>query len=95
MEFVPIAVFAALILKGVDFINAIRFSDWEKVGTQAGAWVVGIAVAFLLSGTTFGADITLGDYVLGDLAAADLLVVGLMGSSLASVGHDTIKAIRV
>lgn len=94
MEFVPIAVFAALLWKLNDFFNAANERHWNDVRKQAVAWVSGVIAAFLVAQTQFAEGVEVWNTTLADLNSVELLLVGLMATSLASVGHDTVRAIE-
>lgn len=95
MDFVPIAVFTTLIVKIVDVLNGVKEKRWDDVYKQATAWFAGIVTTFLFAQTQFASAIEVWEGTLADLGTPELLVVGLAVTSLASVVHDTIKAIRV
>ena len=95
MDFVPLVVAAALVAVLIDVVRSLRAGDWNGVITPLASWAVGIAVALLLAGSDFAADVKIGDtgYTLDNVNTYTLVLFGFAFGSLASKGVDVIKAI--
>lgn len=94
MEFVPLLVVGSLILALVNTYKMALAGQWAKVGVQAVSWAVGIALAFLLSGTDWAQSILIGSgedaLPLGDLGWQSLILVGVALAAVANVAYDAL-----
>lgn len=86
-----LALMGTLVWKLLDFAKYFRAKDWNGVFTQAAAWGAGVAVVFLGSATDF-ATVHINDMALGDLNYASKILLGMLATSLLSVGYDFKKA---
>lgn len=93
MEVWPTVMLGALVWKFVDFLKYLRAADWNGVGTQIVAWVAGVGAVFLVAQTEFAHGIDVGGRALSVLPGWDLLVLGLMATSLLSAAYDVKKSI--
>lgn len=91
MDFVPIAVAAALVWKIVSFTKFLSAGDRPKIVTQLVTWGAGIGVAFLLAASDFGSGIEVVGLALGELNAASVILFGVALGSTAAVGYDSLS----
>lgn len=93
MEFVPVLVLGALVLKFTDFLKLVHAKDWNAVITQLVAWGSGVAGAALIAQTDFAGAVPIGEFTLATLNGWSLIVAGLSLASTASVGYDVKRAL--
>jgi hypothetical protein len=93
MEFVPILALGTLVFMLVVFLKNLTAKDWGAVVTQLIAWGAGIAGVFLMAETSFAGGISIGDQSLADLSFWSKVLIGLLATSLLSVGNEFKKAI--
>ena len=93
MEFVPVLVLGALVLKFTDFLKLVSAKDWNAVTTQLTAWGSGIVGVLLVAQTDFASAVPVGEDTLATLNGWSLIVAGLSLASTASVGYDVKRAI--
>lgn len=91
MEFVPIAVAAALVWKIVSFVKFLMSGDKNKAVTQLVTWAAGIGVAFLLAASDFASSVDVGDHTLGNLNGASVILFGVALGSVAAAAYDTLS----
>ena len=93
MEFVPVVVLGALVLKFTDLLKLLSAKDWRAAITQLTAWASGVAGVALVAQTDFASAVPVGDFTLATLNGWSLIVAGLSLASTASVGYDVKRAI--
>ena len=93
MEFVPVVVLAALVLKFTDWLKLVSAKDWNAVITQLTAWAAGVGGVALVAQTDFASAVPVGDFTLATLNGWSLIVAGLSLASTASVGYDFKRAL--
>jgi hypothetical protein len=93
MEFVPILALGTLVFMLVVFLKNLTAKQWGSVVTQLVAWGAGIGGIFLMAETTFASGISIGDQNLADLPFWSKVLVGLLATSVLSVGNEFKKAI--
>ena len=93
MEFVPVLVLGALVLKFTDFLKLVRAKDVSGTLTQLSAWGSGILGVTLFAHSDFAAGIPVGESTLAALNGWSLVLVGLSIASTAGVGYDFKRAL--
>ncbi|GAA4607357.1 hypothetical protein GCM10023107_81050 [Actinoplanes octamycinicus] len=93
MEFVPVLALGTLVFTLVLFLKNLSARQWGSVVTQLIAWAAGIGGVFLMASTSFAAGITIGDQSLDALSVWSKVLIGLLATSLLSVGNEFKKAI--
>lgn len=93
MEFIPLVQMAVLVFAIINFLKAVRASDWNSALTQLTVWAAGVLVIFLVAQTDFADGIAIGDQALSVLNGWSLLFIGLTIASLASFGTEIKKAL--
>lgn len=88
MEFIPVAIMAALIAKLVDFGKALSNRDGNAAVTQLVAWAAGVLTVILFARSDFANGITYGGVVLENMNLWSQIIVGMAVSSVASVAND-------
>lgn len=91
--FVPMAVFAAMVLKLTDLLKFAKNRDVNGVATIALAWVAGFVVALLFAQSAWAKGIVFGDQTLAGLNLASLVIIGFAASSVGGVLFDFKKAL--
>lgn len=91
MEFVPIAVAAALVWKIVSFVKFLMSGDKNKAVTQLVTWAAGIGVAFLLAASDFAEGVDVGSHSLGNLNPASVVLFGVALGSVAAAAYDSLS----
>lgn len=92
MEFAPLVAAAALVLKILDFIKALKNGDANVIVTQLGVWIAGVVVIFLLGSTDFASGVEVASYTLDDLNPWSLIFLGLTVGSTGSLIFDFKKS---
>lgn len=85
---------SALVYAAMNFLKYLRAQDWSAVVTQAGSWVVGIAVVSLMAHSDFAAGVKIGGRPLDRLDGSTLVLLGVSFiGSIASAGYDLKRAV--
>lgn len=92
MEFAPLVAAAALVLKVLDFVKALKNQDSNAIVTQLGVWIAGVGVIFLLGSTDFASGVEVAGYTLDSLNAWSLVFLGLTVGSTGSLIFDFKKS---
>lgn len=92
-EFVPMLALLALVKKLVDFSKYVTNKDLNGALTQIWSWLVGIAVVWVFSETSWADQIVVGGVSLAGASFAVIVVVGLTVGSAGSVLTDVVKGI--
>lgn len=86
--------FGGLIYKTIDMLRAAGDADWAPIRYQGLAWLIGVALIFVLAASELGSQIRIGD---GYLYGTNLVSKVLLGTALAStmsIIHDAVSGRR-
>lgn len=92
-QFVPAVALASLVWMFVDFLRAVTNRDVKSVITHIVAWASGVGAVVLVAHTSFGDGVSVGRETLSSLDWWDLLVVGLLATSLVKPGLALTRAL--
>lgn len=92
MTIAPLLLLGALIYKFIDFLKYVTNKDWNAAGTQAIAWLAGVAGVFLFASTTFARTNEIGGMSFAALGVGDKVFIGLMATSIFSAAYDFKKS---
>ena len=91
MPFVAIAFAVFLVKEAVTLVKQISARHFREAATLIVAFVVGIAVAFLLCGAKVAANVHFGDIPFSQLDGASIVQLGLELGAAAAFGYDIMK----
>lgn len=88
MEFVPLIALPFLINKILDWVRSILPDPIEAKVVIPVSWVLGVASAFVLAGSDWGAETVVGDKAFADLNSVSIVMVGLVIGAGAGIVSD-------
>lgn len=86
-------IFAALVLKLMDFVKYLRQTDWNGVVTLLLGWVVGVLSIWAIGITEWDKEIKIGAQSLDKLDWKAEIILGFVATSVAAVLYDFKKAV--
>lgn len=89
--FVPMLAAAGVIYALSNFVKLALAGDWDHATTLLTTWIIGVVVTFVLAMTDFADSIRVGEeWVLGDLNAWSLILVGFAAAGVGNVIYDAL-----
>lgn len=88
MEFVPLIALPFLINKILDWVRSILPDTIEAKVLIPISWMLGVAAAFVLAGSDWGAETKVGDKAFADINNISLVLVGLVIGAAAGIVSD-------
>lgn len=88
MPTIVLALASALVKKGMDFVRYVANRQWNGALTQAGAWVIGVAVIALLAHADVVSHFAIQGFALANANGASQVLLGLALGSGGSILAD-------
>ena len=83
--------FGGLTYKTVDVVRHARRGEWASIRYQALAWLMGVAVVFVLAGSELGTQIRLGTGFVYGMSTTSKVLLGTALASTMSIIHDLLS----
>lgn len=92
MPIVPVAALSAVVFAFVNFLKAVKNTDWNAVVTQLAAWVAGWAATVLAAHSAWAGNISFNGVHLDDINGMSQLFLGLILAAFAHTFNEQKKA---